>query len=159
MIIFNKRRENMTAEKSGSWALLALRLVVGYGFMAHGYAKVSRGPEAFAAILQHLNVPFPVLAAWLTIGTEILGGVAMFLGAFVAWVTIPMAFVLVVATLTVHLRYGFSSIRLLAATPAGATFGPVGFELDLLYFVALLTLALAGSGAWAIDSLRRARSS
>src|SRR6516162_4835196 len=40
----------MTAEKSGTWALLALRLVVGYGFMAHGFAKVSRGPEAFAVI-------------------------------------------------------------------------------------------------------------
>ena len=85
----------MTAEKSGTWALLALRLVVGYGFMAHGFAKVSRGPEAFAVILQHLNVPLPTLAAWLTIGTEILGGLAMFLGAFVAWVSIPMAFVLV----------------------------------------------------------------
>ena len=90
----------MTAEKSGTWALLALRLVVGYGFMAHGFAKVSRGPEAFAVILQHLNVPLPTLAAWLTIGTEILGGLGMFLGAFVAWVSIPMAFVLVVATLT-----------------------------------------------------------
>jgi putative oxidoreductase len=129
--------------------------VVGYGFRAHGFAKVSRGPEAFAAILQHLNVPFPLAAAWLTIGTEILGGLAMFLAAFVPWVSIPMAFVLVVATLTVHLRYGFSSIRLLAATPAGATFGPVGFELDLLYFVALLTLAVAGVGPWAIDNYRR----
>lgn len=144
----------MTAGKSGKWALLALRLVVGYGFMAHGFAKAGRGPEAFTVILRHLNVPLPVLAAWLTIGTEILGGLAMFLGAFVPWVSIPMAFVLVVATLTVHLQYGFSSIRLLAATPAGATFGPVGFELDLLYLVALLTLALEGAGPWAVDNFR-----
>jgi putative oxidoreductase len=68
-----------------------------------------------------------------------------------------MAFVLIVATVTVHFQYGFSSIRLLAATPSGATFGPVGYELDLLYFVALLTLALEGAGPLAIDNLRESK--
>ena len=42
-----------------------------------------------------------------------------------------------------HLRYGFSSIRLKALTSAGAEFGPVGYELNLLYIAALLTLALS----------------
>jgi putative oxidoreductase len=125
--------------------------------MAHGYAKLSRGPESFAAILQHLNVPVPTIAAWLTIVTEILGGLAVFSGAFVAWASIPMALVLTVATVTVHFQYGFSSIRLLAVTPSGATFGPVGYELDLLYLVALLTLALEGAGPVAIDNLRRSK--
>src|SRR5215813_5097277 len=145
----------MTAEKRGKWALLALRLVVGYGFMAHGFAKVSRGPEGFAVILQHLNVPLPTLAAWLTIGTEILGGLAMFLGVFVAWASIPMAIVVFVAAATVHFQYGFSSIRLLDVSPSGATFGPVGYELDLLYIAALATLALEGAGPLAIDNLPR----
>ncbi|HEY4088230.1 MAG TPA: DoxX family protein [Bryobacteraceae bacterium] len=144
----------MTKKEAGRWALLALRLVVGFGFMAHGYAKLSRGPEGFATILQHLNVPMPATAAWLTIITEILGGLAVFLGAFVTWASIPMASVLIVATATVHFRYGFSSIRLLDATPSGATFGPVGYELDLLYFVAILTLALEGAGPFAIDNFR-----
>src|SRR6266849_1027292 len=31
------------------WAPIPLRLVVGCGFMEHGFAKLSRGPEAFAA--------------------------------------------------------------------------------------------------------------
>jgi putative oxidoreductase len=142
--------------KSGGWAFLALRLVVGYGFMSHGFAKLSRGPGAFAAILQGLHVPMPVVAAWITVATEILGGLAVFLGAFVFWAAIPMAFVLAVATLTVHLQYGFSSIRLVAVSPTGgATFGPVGFELDLLYFAALLVIALEGSGRFAIDSALR----
>jgi len=138
-------------KKSGGWALLALRLVVGYGFMAHGLAKLSRGPDGFAAILQQLHVPMPLFAAWLTIATEILGGLAVILGAFVFLASIPMAFVPIVATLTVHLQYGFSSIRLLAVSPSGAaTFGPVGFELNLLYLAALLTLALEGCGPFAI---------
>ena len=37
-----------------------------------------------------------------------------------------------VAIFTVHLPYGFSSIKLMAVTPAGAQFGPVGYECNLL---------------------------
>ncbi|HVV44317.1 MAG TPA: hypothetical protein VHC72_03905, partial [Bryobacteraceae bacterium] len=60
--------------------------------------------------------------------------------------------------LTVHLQYGFSSIRLVAISPSGgATFGPVGFELDLLYFAALLVLALEGPGLFAIDGVLQRR--
>src|SRR5689334_21980384 len=33
------------------WAVVPLRLIVGYGFIAHGYAKVVNGPERFAASL------------------------------------------------------------------------------------------------------------
>ena len=79
----------------------------------------------------------------------------MFLGAFVAWASVPMAIVLLVAAATVHLQYGFSSIRLLGVSPSGATFGPVGYELDLLYIAALATLALEGPGPLAIDNLLR----
>jgi putative oxidoreductase len=39
--------------------------MVGLGFMECGYAKVLKGPEAFASILQTLNVPAPHLMAWL----------------------------------------------------------------------------------------------
>ena len=39
------------------WAALPLRLIVGYGFMEHGYAKLIHGPERFAGILHALAVP------------------------------------------------------------------------------------------------------
>ena len=39
------------------WAPLPLRLIVGYGFIAHGYAKLMRGPESFAGVLHVLGVP------------------------------------------------------------------------------------------------------
>ena len=55
------------------WAPLPLRLMVGFGFTAHGFAKLSKGPDAFAAILSAMNVPMPHLMAWLTICTELLG--------------------------------------------------------------------------------------
>lgn len=137
------------------WAALPMRLVVGYGFMEHGFAKLSRGPDGFAGILQQLGVPLPHIAAWLTIGTELVGGLALFLGAFVLWASIPAAFVLLAAMMKVHLTYGFSSVKLLSVSASGARFGPVGYELDLLYFAALLMLAFQGPGPLSIDEMRR----
>jgi putative oxidoreductase len=139
------------------WAALPLRLIVGYGFMEHGFAKLSRGPDAFASILYALHVPAPHFMAWITIVTELLGGLAIILGAFVALASIPMAVLLFVAIFTVHLPYGFSSIKLRAVTAAGAQFGPVGYECNLLYLACLAALVLGGSGALSIDGFIRKR--
>ena len=139
------------------WATLPMRLLVGYGFLQHGFAKLSRGPDAFAGVLQQLGVPLPHVAAWLTIGTEVVGGLAFLLGAFVAWASIPMALVLLSAMVTVHLPYGFSSVKLLGVSTSGAQFGPVGYELDLLYLAALILFALQGAGPLSIDNMRQRR--
>jgi putative oxidoreductase len=139
--------------KFPTWAPLPLRLIVGFGFMEHGYAKLIHGPENFALILHALSVPAPHLMAWLTILTELLGGFAVLLGAFVPLVSLPMAAVLLVAMFSVHWRYGFSSIKILAVTPAGAKFGPPGYECDLLYLACLVALVLAGSGPFSIDEV------
>ena len=93
--------------------------------------------------------------AWVTIVTELLGGLAILLGGFVSLVTLPMAAVLLVAIFTVHLPYGFSSIKLMSVTPSGAQFGPVGYECNLLYLACLAALVLGGSGPLAIDGLLR----
>jgi putative oxidoreductase len=137
------------------WAAIPLRLIVGYGFMEHGFAKLSKGPEAFAAILHTIGVPAPHLMAWLTILTELIGGFAVLLGAFIPLVSLPMAAVLFVAMLTVHLPYGFSSIKLLGVTSGRAQFGPPGYEVDLLYLACLAALVFGGSGPLAIDRYLR----
>jgi len=123
--------------------------------MEHGFAKLSRGPEAFAVILHAMGVPAPHLMAWLTILTELIGGLAVLLGAFVSLLSVPMAAVLFVAMLTVHLPYGFSSIKLLSVMSGRAQFGPPGYEIDLLYLACLAALVFAGSGPLAIDGLLR----
>jgi putative oxidoreductase len=139
------------------WAVLPMRVLVGFGFMQHGFAKLSRGPDVFAGILQQLGVPLPHLTAWLTIGTELAGGLAFLLGAFVTWASIPMAAVLLAAMVTVHLPYGFSSVKLMSVSPSGAQFGPVGYEVDLLYLAALLMFAIQGPGPLSIDNLWQRR--
>lgn len=141
-----------------TWWSLAIRAIVGYGFIAHGLAKLARGPSAFAAILQALGVPAPQVMAWATIAIELLGGLAVLLGAFVWIASIPMAVVLIVAMLTVHLPYGFSSIKLVAVTRAGAQFGPPGYEIDLLYIACLVALVLGDPGPLSIDRLIARRS-
>jgi len=145
------------------WPLLPLRLIVGFGFMEHGLAKLAKGPDAFANILQAMGVLGPHFMAWSTILVEILGGLAVILGLFVTLASLPMAAVLLVAMFTVHLPYGFSSIKLEAVTAAGAQFGPPGYEVDLLYLACLTALVLGGPGPLAIGGLitkrRKVRSS
>ncbi len=135
------------------WSPIPLRLIVGYGFMEHGFAKLSKGPDVFAAILQGMGVPDPFFMAWFTILIELLGGLAVILGAFVTIVSVPMAVVLLVAMFKVHLPYGFSSIKLIAVTATGAKFGPPGYEVNLLYIACLAALVISGSGPFTIDGL------
>jgi putative oxidoreductase len=133
------------------WAPLPIRLAVGYGFMAHGYAKFSRGPEKFAAVLHTLGVPEPLLAAWAATLTELIGGAAVMAGVLIPWVSIPMVVVLLTALVTVHLPYGFFSVKFAEVTEAGIKFGTVGYEIVLLYLAGLFALVLGGPGALSLE--------
>jgi putative oxidoreductase len=137
------------------WYAIPLRLIIGYGFMEHGYAKLARGPEDFANILHALGLPASTLLAWATVLVELLGGLAVMVGAFIPLASVPMALVLLVAIFTVHLPNGFSSIKLQSVTAAGAHFGQPGYETDLLYLAGLAALVLGGSGPLALDQLLR----
>jgi putative oxidoreductase len=142
---------------SAAWYAIPLRLIVGFGFMAHGWAKLARGPESFARILHALGTPAPTLLAWATIAVELVGGLAVLVGAFIPLASIPMSAVLLVAIFTVHLPYGFSSINLQSVTAAGPQFGPPGYETNLLYLAALAALVIGGSGPLALDRRFRRR--
>jgi putative oxidoreductase len=136
-----------------NWAPLPLRLMIGYGFMAHGWAKLSRGPDGFTKLLQQLGAPLPEVTAWVSTLIEFLGGLAILAGAFVAVVSIPLIVMMLVAMFTVHLRYGFSAINTIGLTADGPQFGPPGYEVNLLYIAGLLALVLGGAGPFSIDRL------
>lgn len=148
-----KTRHECSARGWHRWAGLPLRLIVGYGFLAHGLAKIVNGPDRFAASLHALGVPAPEVMAWLTILVEVVGGVSVLAGAFVRLVSVPMAAILLVAALTVHWPFGFSSIKLQAVTAAGPQFGKPGYETALLYLACLAALVLGGPGPFAVDAL------
>ena len=73
------------------------------------------------------------------------------IAALVVFVSLPLAALLLVAVFTVHLPYGFSSIKLMSVTAGRAEFGPPGFECNLLYLACLTALVFAGSGPLGID--------
>ena len=125
--------------------------MIGYGFLAHGWAKLSRGPAGFARLLEQIGAPLPEVTAWVSTLIEVLGGLAILAGAFVAVVSIPLIAMMLVALFTVHLRYGFSAINTIGLTADGPQFGPPGIEVNLLYIAGLVALILGGAGIFSID--------
>ena len=88
---------------------------------------------------------------------EILGGLALLTGAFVALVSIPLIFSMLGAMFTVNIKYGFSAVNTIGLTPEGPQLGPPGYEINLLYIAGLVALILGGAGPLSIDALRSRR--
>ncbi len=141
--------------KYSPWAPVLLRAVMGFGFMVHGWAKLSRGPAGFEKLLTQLGVPLPHLTSWIVPYVELLAGFAVFIGAFAAIAALPLIAVMLTAIFTVHLKYGFSSIKTIGLGPDGPIFGPPGYEVALLYIAGLVALILGGSGMFSVDSMLR----
>ena len=86
---------------------------------------------------------------------QVVAGAAVFVGAFVPLMSIPMVIVLLVAIVKVHWQFGFSSIKFLAVTAEGLQFGKPGVECDFLYLAAIAALFVAGADPWSVDYWRR----
>ena len=139
------------------WAPIPLRMILGVGFMVHGWAKWSRGPAAFAELLKQAHVPLPLANAWLVTLLEFFGGLALLIGAFVTIISIPLILSMLGAMFTVNIKYGFSAVNTIGLTSAGPQFGPPGYEINLLYIAGLVALILGGAGPLSIDALRSRR--
>ena len=126
---------------SPGWGVLPLRLVLGLVFVAHGAQKLfGFGLAGTAGFLGSLGIPLPAVAAAGLITVELLGGVALILGAWTRIVAALLAADMLVAILTVHLRGGF--------------FVPDGVEFVLTLFGACLALAGLGAGPCSVDGAR-----
>ena len=131
--------------RSAAWGVAVLRVIVGVVFVAHGVQKLfGFGLAALAGFLGQQGFPLPTMAAAVLIAAELGGGLALVLGLFTRWAAVPLAFAMLMATLSVHLKAGF--------------FAPNGFEYTLTLLAATIALALAGSGRLALDAVRARRS-
>jgi putative oxidoreductase len=148
---------SLSGERLRRWVPVPIRVIIGVGFMAHGWAKWSRGPDTFAELLKQVGVPLPLANAWLVTSLELFGGFAVLIGEFVAVVSIPLILSMLGAMFTVNVKYGFSALKTIGLTPAGPQFGPPGYEINLLYIACLIALILGGAGPISIDSLRKRR--
>jgi putative oxidoreductase len=145
------------SDRWSAWTLLPLRLIVGFGFLAHGYAKLSRGVDGFGGILGSLGVPAPLAAAWATSVLELLGGIAIIAGAYLPLVAVPLILIMLTAMFTVHLPFGFSTVKLMAVTSEGPRFGTPGYEMNLLYIAGLISLAIGYPSPLSFDRWRKGR--
>ena len=139
-------------DSMNKWALIPLRLVLGFGFLYHGFPKLGpQGHEMFQGMLQGIGVPAPGFMAWFVGGVEVIGGVALITGAFVAIASVLLVGNMLVAIFTVHLPFGFNFMNITGMTESGAQFGMPGYETPLLYLGGLLTLLLAGPSHLSVD--------
>lgn len=128
----------MTKEGLRDSGIALLRVGIGGVFVAHGIQKLALfGISGLAGFMTQIGVPFPTLSAIAVTAAELGGGLALVAGLFTRWAALPIAFSMIVAALTVHLKAGF--------------FLPNGVEYVLTLFVASVALALTGSGAFSVD--------
>lgn len=141
------------------WAPLPLRLMLGIGFLYHGWPKVFsvEGHQQFVGMLTGIGIPAPGLMAWVVGILEVVSGLAFILGAFVAIFAALMIVDMLVAMFTVHIGAGFSFMNITGMGPEGPTFGMPGYEVNLLYIAALLALALFGAGEASVERARTGR--
>lgn len=114
-----------------------LRIVTGAIFLAHGWQKMESGIPGVAGFLGGLGFPAPEFFAVVLIIAEVGGGILLILGAWTHWVAKILAFVALVALVTVHLKNGFT--------------GPGGYEFILLILAASVSLMITGAGKWSAD--------
>lgn len=120
-------------------SLLLVRLILAYGFYEPAMSKI-KGINSVAEWFSSLGIPAPMLNAYLSAGTEIVGVVLLPLGFLSRIISIPLMITMVVAIITVHWSNGF---------PAGEN----GFEIPLYYIIMLFILMTFGAGKYSIDHL------
>jgi putative oxidoreductase len=122
-------------------ATLALRLTAGAIFVAQGYRKLfvdpaaSHGRANLEAMIRNRGLPMPERLALLVSAAELVGGIALLLGAFTRLATLPLAGILLVAIAGFKFRAGFLG----------------GWDWPLSVLTLLIAIALLGPGAISVD--------
>ncbi len=135
------------------WAPLPLRLIIGFGFVYHGFPKLfsAGGHEMFVGMLQNIGVPAAGTMAWAVGTVEFVGGIALIVGVFVSIASALLIVNMLVALFAVHLPNGFNFMHITGMTDAGPVFGMPGYEVPLLYIAGLLALFLRGPSHLSVD--------
>jgi len=141
-------------------APLPLRLMLGFGFLFHGYPRLftAEGHDEFASILTGLGAAAPSVSAYVIGAIEFFGGILLILGVAVRVVSTLGIADMLVAAIVVHAPAGFDFMNVTGATETGAMeFGLPGYEVNLLYIAGFLTLMLTGAGPISVPPVDRPR--
>ncbi len=142
----NKSQIEQVLSRHQAWGITALRIAVGIVFVYHGSQKIFvHGIGNVAGNFEQMGLPIPMVNAALAIAAEFLCGLALLAGFQTRLASIPLAFVMVVAFLTVHMKNGFSMQN-------------GGFEYVFVLFLSCVALLFLGSGAASVDQALQRRS-
>jgi len=119
-------------------AAIILRTSMGILFLAHAGLKLFVfTPAGTAGYFASLGLPGQL--AYLVIGAELLGGIALILGVYSRWVSLALVPILVGSIYVPHGAAGF-----FFSNEGG------GWEFPAFWAVALIVQALLGDGAYAL---------
>ncbi len=126
------------------WGPVVLRVAIGVVFVMHGGQKLLvYGIPGVAGSMEQLGLPLPYVSATLATATELLGGLALIIGAGTRHAALGLAVVMVIAAITAHSNGGF--------------FLPDGFEYVLTLGAATAAIFLSGAGQLSVDALLATR--
>lgn len=124
--------------------LTILRVVLGLVFIAHGAQKLFVfGHAGVTGAFTQMGVPFPSLTGAAVTALELVGGIALVVGAFTGIAAALIALEMLGAIVFVHAKNGF--------------FLPNGAEYALTLLAANVAVTLAGPGAFAVDNVLATR--
>jgi putative oxidoreductase len=126
------------------FGLLLIRAILGVVLAFHGSQKLfglfgGPGMEGFTQALEAMEIPMPQVAAYLSAGTEFVGGLLLLVGFATRLVAIPVAFNMFVAAFKAH--GGAFSLQA----------DPPGMEYALTLAVVATALIFTGAGQFSVD--------
>ncbi|MET9066495.1 DoxX family protein [Streptosporangium sandarakinum] len=125
------------------FALLLGRIGIGVIFLVHGWQKfTTMGISGTTAFFEQIGIPLPGLAAPAVAVLEVVGGIALIVGAALPVFGVLLALDMIGAIVFVHGANGF-------AVDKG------GYEFVLALAAAALAIGFSGGGALAADGLWR----
>lgn len=120
-------------QRFGDVGLFILRAGVAVIFIFAGLDKLM-DLNSTAGFLDSLNIPYPLVMAWLLAITEFFGGILVLFGAYTKIPAFLLALVMLVAIYTTKLDGSFADARL-----------------DIMLLSAALTLFFTGAGDYSVD--------
>ncbi|GAA4230277.1 putative oxidoreductase [Streptosporangium album] len=126
-------------------ALLVARIAIGVIFSVHGWQKfTTMGLDGTTAFFDSAGIPLAGVAAPVVAVLELIGGIALVLGAALPVAGTLLALDMVGAIVFVHGANGFAADK-------------GGYEFVLALAAGSLAIAFSGGGALAVDSLWQRR--
>jgi putative oxidoreductase len=135
-----QQAESSIDVRTAPYAAFALRLALGAMFISHGLLKIMVfTPAGTVKFFESLGLPGPL--AYVVMGTEVLGGIAILIGLHARWVALALVPILL-GSIYPHATNGW-----LFSAQGG------GWEYPAFLTMTAIAQALLGDGKFAITNL------